>query len=608
MQFAPVHSFVDIPFFAELSKYKLEKAKLSDARASISGFVNAPAVADRPPAFHLSSGSFSEPTENAIPGELLNLNTIEEFKDLDKIALLKSEAGRLGCQIKDGSVLENPNLLASFLFLSFSDLKKYKFYYWLMFPALAWTSQASVLDEPVDPMLLQRLSGDKVSPVCIVDDGELVPLKNLSHIKGQVCLSVADFGSQKDLLPWHLRNVAALLIHHGFENAKVLIHRPSGSFWISLSLGSLTSAQWQGDGAQGWERNAQNRLTPKMSDVSSLMDPHELANQAVDLNLKLMKWRAAPQIDLDAISSSKCLLLGAGTLGSYIARGLMAWGVRSITFVDNGKVSYSNPVRQPLYVHEDCVEHAPKAETAAKSLKQIFPGVNAHGVSLEIPMLGHPIAAEQRQKSEYDQLVELISDADFVFLLMDSRESRWLPTVITQALKKTVVNVALGLDSYVVMRHGVGHNLGCYFCNDVVAPGDSMSRQTLDQMCTVTRPGCAMIAGGHAVELMATLCQCSERGGAPYLEQTVLGPVPHQLRGFLSTQEIAKVWGPAFPNCSACGTAVLDAWKQHGWEFVKAALTDEKYITELSGLGDLQRKTEQLDLDEDLEMDSEGLE
>lgn len=37
--------------------------------------------------------------------------------------------------------------------------------------------------------------------------------------------------------------------------------------------------------------------------------------------------------------------------------------------------------------------------------------------------------------------------------------------------------MALGYDSYLVMRHGIkGKNnepkLGCYFCNDVVAPGN----------------------------------------------------------------------------------------------------------------------------------------
>jgi hypothetical protein len=52
-----------------------------------------------------------------------------------------------------------------------------------------------------------------------------------------------------------------------------------------------------------------------------------LADQAVDLNLKLMRWRILPALDLDKVAGTRCLLLGAGTLGCYVARTLM---VRSI--------------------------------------------------------------------------------------------------------------------------------------------------------------------------------------------------------------------------------------------------------------------------------------
>lgn len=55
---------------------------------------------------------------------------------------------------------------------------------------------------------------------------------------------------------------------------------------------------------------------------------------------------------------------------------MQAWGVRHISLVDNGKVSYSNPVRQSLFTHEDCLNGGkPKAIAAAENLKKIFPSV-----------------------------------------------------------------------------------------------------------------------------------------------------------------------------------------------------------------------------------------
>ena len=73
-------------------------------------------------------------------------------------------------------------------------------------------------------------------------------------------------------------------------------------------------------------------------DLSASMDPNCLAANAVDLNLKLMKWRLQPNIDLEIVKEKSVLLLGSGTLGCNVSRVLIGWGVRNITFLDNGYV------------------------------------------------------------------------------------------------------------------------------------------------------------------------------------------------------------------------------------------------------------------------------
>lgn len=425
---------------------------------------------------------------------------------------------------------------------------------------------------------------------------------------------------------WCLRNLLVLVRQRfHLQSAQILCYRDTHarrheqrSILINVEMDRIADDQLttkQMSRVTGWERSLSGKLSARMVSVAEQFDPKVLADTAVDLNLKLMKWRIAPGIDLEIIKNTKCLLLGAGTLGGYVARNLMAWGIRHITFVDNGAVSYSNPVRQPLFTHQDCLQGGrPKALRSAEMLKEIYPGVNATGHVISVPMLGHPIVDEDKLKSNFFQLQKLINAHDAIFLLMDTRESRWLPTVMGKAHGKIVLNAALGFDSYVVMRHGAKptdeakKTLGCYFCSDVVAPGDSVKDLTLDQQCTVTRPGVSSIASSLLVELFTSVLQHPERhaasapAGGPSSATSYerdpathpLGLVPHQIRGFLGSFQNLILRGENYPQCSGCSLPVLDAYSNNGWEFVKQALNEKDYIPELSGLAEVQRQAEKM--------------
>ncbi|ESK86882.1 hypothetical protein Moror_3433 [Moniliophthora roreri MCA 2997] len=652
VQFTPLPSQTHPSFWHKLTSLKLDVLKLSDAEVDITANYgvgrlfkdkNAKEGEDKWDSFGIGEGSGGEKKQNVPFGSALahgvvkNYNTIEEFKAADKTKLFNEAADKIWNSI---TTTRSPHLLNTFLLITYADLKKYKYYYWFAFPAFvakpAWhlASESGSWSNVIDAgftgeqmkSILEQLHANKESlPYFLVRDNHVLPVEEFDVTKSkETTIGFIDPSAQAQNPGWPLRNLLAYLraLYPGEETRtlKVLCWRDaelprSEGEWksrygvVSLPAGEREVKDGRPD-AVGWERNPQGKLGPRVVDLAPMMDPARLANQAVDLNLKLMRWRILPALDLDKIASTKCLLLGAGTLGCYVARCLMGWGVRKITLVDSARVSFSNPVRQPLFQFTDCLNGGkPKAECAAERLREVWPGLDATGISLSIPMPGHPIPSSppsivEQTKKDVETLEKLIEEHDAVYLLMDSRESRWLPTVIGRAKGKLVLNAALGFDTFLVMRHGARlaegeKNLGCYYCNDIVAPADSLSDRTLDQMCTVTRPGLASMAASTAVELMMSVLQHPDglRAPAPspttqeYTEgapgTSVLGLVPHQLRGYLAQFRNLHIVGAAYDRCTGCSETVLRTYEQEGFGFMLRAFNEPKYLEQLTGLDKL---------------------
>ncbi|CAN8245961.1 unnamed protein product [Cochlearia groenlandica] len=676
LQFAPLNSSVDEGFWHSFSSLKLDKLGIDDSPISITGFY-APCshtqvsnhmtlLSESLPSYGesslVSSTSHGNRNKCPVPGTLYNTNTVESFNKLDRQSLLKAESRKIWEDIQSGKAAEDCSLLSRFFVISFADLKKWSFRYWFSFPALVLDPPARLVGLKPASEYFSSEEAESVSSACndwresslttdvpffvvSISSDSKATIRHLKHFEacqGDDQKLLFGFYDPCHLLSnpgWPLRNYLALIRSRwNLEKVWFFCYRESRGFAdLNLSLvgQALVTLSSPGESAEtvpssvGWELNKGKRV-PRSVNLANSMDPTRLAVSAVDLNLKLMRWRALPSLDLNVLSSVKCLLLGAGTLGCQVARTLMGWGIRNITFVDYGKVAMSNPVRQSLYTFEDCLGRGEfKALAAVKSLKQIFPAMESSGVVMAIPMPGHPISSQEEEPvlGDCKRLSDLIESHDAVFLLTDTRESRWLPSLLCANANKIAINAALGFDSYMVMRHGAGptslsddmqnldmnmtkrQRLGCYFCNDVVAPQDSMTDRTLDQQCTVTRPGLAPIAGALAVELLLGVLQHplgiyakgdnSSSSNIGNMDDTPspLGILPHQIRGSISQFSQITLLGQASNSCTACSETVVSEYRKRGNSFILEAINHPTYLEDLTGLTELKKAANSFSLD-----------
>jgi ubiquitin-like modifier-activating enzyme ATG7 len=153
-----------------------------------------------------------------------------------------------------------------------------------------------------------------------------------------------------------------------------------------------------------------------------------------------------------------------------------------------------------------------------------------------------------------------------------------------------------------------------------------MRDRTLDQQCTVTRPGLSGISSSIVVELLVSLLHHPEgyllllilpsfippfschflfqhvvyfRAHAPADSESPLfsstpsplGLVPHQLRGFISHFSTLILSASAFDKCVACSDRVIIEYKKKGFEFLQMVCDSPTFLEDLTGLTELKKTT-----------------
>ena len=399
LEFESIDIQIDVSFWMKYNSLKLDKFKLSMDPVDIFATYQLPISqslcrsisVDEYSLLNIDKKSTGGLMETKINGCLLNTNTIEEFKaiDLDVKAeeLLQEKFIKI---LESDSWINQPNLLNTFLLVSFADLKKYIYRYNFK-PCVVDDSYFSVAVtkskllhkaykkdteklKKIKEALIQNLkdesSDSSYNDSVFVFNDEADQITNLESLISDPSKHIIMFIDPSPKQPSCMIKNLLFALSTKLESASVtkikLISLRDKISKIGSDFEFKHSCYFEVDISKPEDLNkvkfAKGNNDSKEHNLRGIFDPNNLAQNAVGLNLKLMKWRMAPELDLEIMKHMKCLLLGSGSLGCQIARNLLSWGFENITFVDNGKVAYSNPVRQCLFTFQDSIDERNKAD------------------------------------------------------------------------------------------------------------------------------------------------------------------------------------------------------------------------------------------------------
>ena len=113
------------------------------------------------------------------------------------------------------------------------------------------------------------------------------------------------------------------------------------------------------------------------------------------------------------------MFVGIGAVGAAAAETAVRAGIGRITLIDRDVVEESNLSRQFLFDAADAAEGAPKADAAARRLREIDPGANVSGVVTDL---------------DHRNARELLAGHDLVFDSSDNFETRLLVSDAARSL------------------------------------------------------------------------------------------------------------------------------------------------------------------------------
>ncbi|GAA6026560.1 hypothetical protein JCM10207_003385, partial [Rhodosporidiobolus poonsookiae] len=214
-----------------------------------------------------------------------------EFRDSDKAKLLSELGDQIWGQASSADPSASLESLNPFLLITFADLKKYRYYYWCGFPAVAWkpgweifeewkTVELGGVPEAHEAVYLTRPA---FSPEATVETGPLASFASFwantpAEERGVV---FNDPSSHATAPGWPLRNALLYLfaapssLSPPLSSLRITLVRDGSAISnvVRVKQGEPTPAPGARFATVGWEKNEKGKLGPRMADLGPLMDP-----------------------------------------------------------------------------------------------------------------------------------------------------------------------------------------------------------------------------------------------------------------------------------------------------------------------------------------------